>query len=90
MRIRFTATKDDFLVVIAAGNDGAGSPDKTVATALFFLFAAVFLFFCFELFSLMFATGLICILSDWSPGSVQELPVCRRDPAQRGPTHCRF
>jgi hypothetical protein len=38
MRIRFAATKDDFLVVIAAGNDGAGSPDKTVATALFFSF----------------------------------------------------
>ena len=44
MRIRYVATKDDFLVVIAAGNDGAGSPDKTVATASFFLFAAACLF----------------------------------------------
>ena len=91
MRIRFAATKDDFLVVIAAGNDGAGSPDKTVATASFFSFCCrMFVFVCFELFSLMFATAFISILSDWGTGSVQELPVCGSDPAQRGPTHCRL
>ena len=59
---RFVATKDDFLVVIAAGNDGAGSPDKTVNPR-----TASFL----QIFLIRLFVGLICVFR-------LELPRCAR------------